>query len=124
MINLRGVVTQLNEITQIPSFIANDVTISDIYLVAKSDLPSFSLLKDYDDIVRFTGHHFEDICEICNKDFLASLEGDQESVALTMLVYASYSWCVKMSIDLRLKERNGQIIQVNTTKAPTQATIH
>jgi hypothetical protein len=124
MINFRQTVTDIREIAKTPSFLDNDICLCDVYMVAKNELPAYALLPDDQSSIELAGMHFEELVSICGKDFIASMEGDSEDIALTILVYATYIWCVKISTDLRRLERSGKLKRVDPLVVPEGATIH
>lgn len=124
MIDLKRTVTSITEITKVPSFIDPTIAVCDVYCVAKNELPSFAVCKDYKDIISFASTHFDELVEYCGKDFVKALSGQEEDVAFTMVVYASYVWCVKISTELRIRERRGQLKRVDPMVVPEGTTIH
>lgn len=124
MIDLKRTVTSITEITKVPSFIDPTIAVCDAYCVAKNELPSFVVCKDYDNIIEFASTHFDDLVKYCGRDFVKALEGEEEDVAFTMIVYASYVWCVKISTELRIRERRGQLKRVDPMVVPEGTTIH
>lgn len=124
MIDLKRTVTSITEVTKVPSFIDSKIRVCDAYCVAKNELPSFAVCKDYDNIIQFASTHFDDLVTYCGKDFVKALAGEEEDVAFTMIVYAAYIWCVKISTELRIRERRGQLKRVDPMVVPEGATIH
>lgn len=124
MIDLKRTVTSITEITKVPSFIDPTIAVCDVYCVAKNELPSFAVCKDYKDIISFASNHFDELVKYCGKDFVKELVGEEEDVAFTMVVYASYIWCVKISAELRIRERRGQLKRVDPMVVPEGETIH
>jgi len=116
--------TDIREIAKTPSFLDNDVVLADVYMVAKSELPAYALLEEGKAPTEIAGRHFEDLIDICGKDFIASMEGDADDMAFTLLVYATYTWCVKICTNLRKLERRGSLKRVDPMVVPEGATIH
>jgi len=124
MINFRQTVTDIREIAKTPNFLDKDVCLCDVYMVAKNELPAYALLPDDKNTIHLAGIHFEELVSICGKDFIASMEGEPEDIALTILVYATYLWCVKICTDLRILERKGKLKRVDPMVVPEGVTIH
>jgi hypothetical protein len=123
MIDFRKTVTDIREIAKTPSFLDNDVVLADVYMVAKNELPAYALLPEIDS-VELAAIHFDELVGICGKDFISSMSGKSEDIAFTILVYATYIWCVKISTDLRKLERSGKLKRVDPLVVPEGATIH
>lgn len=116
--------TDIREIAKTPSFLDNDVVLADVYMVAKSELPAYALLDQDKAATEIAGMHFEDLVDVCGKEFISSMVGDAEDVAFTMLIYATYTWCVKICTNLRKLERRGSLKRVDPMLVPEGATIH
>ena len=124
MINFRQTITDIREIAKTPNFLDKDVVLADVYMVAKNELPAYALLPDSQLPTQLAGIHFEELVSICGKDFIASMEGEPEDIALTILVYATYLWCVKICTNLRILERKGSLKSVDPMVVPEGVTIH
>ena len=124
MINFRQTVTDIREIAKTPNFLDKDVCLCDVYMVAKNELPAYALLPDDKNTIQLAGIYFEELVSICGKDFIASMAGEPEDIALTILVYATYLWCVKICTDLRILERKGKLKRVDPMVVPEGVTIH
>ena len=116
--------TDIREIAKTPGFLDSDVFLADVYMVAKSELPAYALLEDGRAASDIAGEHFEELVDMCGKDFISSMSGEADDIAFTLLVYATYSWCVKICTNLRKLERNGSLKRVDPMKVPEGATIH
>jgi len=124
MINYRKTITDIREIAKTPSFLDKDVVLADVYMVAKSELPAYALLEEGKAPSDIAGLHFEELVDLCGKDFIASMEGDADDIAFTLLVYATYTWCVKICTNLRILERRGSLKRVDPMLVPEGVTIH
>lgn len=124
MINFRQTVTDIREIAKTPNFLDRDVVLADVYMVAKNELPAYALLEDGMAPTDIAGEHFEELVDICGKEFIACMDGEAEDIALTILVYATYLWCVKICTNLRMLERQGNLKRVDPMVVPEGVTIH
>jgi len=124
MINFRQTVTDIREIAKTPRFLDKDVVLADIYMVAKSELPAYALLPQDKAPTELAGLYFDDLVDLCGKDFIASMGGEADDIAMTILVYATYTWCVKICTNLRILERRGSLKKVDPMFVPEGVTIH
>lgn len=126
MIDYKKVGTPLSEDFDIPQFVVKDCRVCDVYMVAKGDLNASRLVADDLDLLGLVLSNWKEISVLCGHEFMENISNLNDEVvkAFTVLVYAVYNWCVKMSVELRKKERAGYLILSSGYVLSGNATVH
>lgn len=129
MIDYTGVGTPIRAIIKdVPGFIRNDVTVSEIYRVATQELMVFYIISGKKDAV------IPDPIDTFNKfegeilDYCADLFNDgvweENDFKVTTLALSVYTYCRSAAAQLRRMEKCGKLSLIDMKEKPRNATIH
>ena len=115
-------------IKDVPGFIRNDVTVSDIYRVAMQDMMVFYIISGNkkgvipDPIETFDEFEAE-ILDYCAPLFDDGL-WEENDFKVTSLAMSVYTYCRSASAKLRRMEKCGKLALIDMKVKPRGATIH
>ena len=129
MIDYTGVGTPIRAIIKdVPGFIRNDVTVSDIYRVAMQEIMVFYIISGnkkgvIPDPVETFDEFEAEILDYCAHLFEDGIwEGDDFKV--TTLAMSVYTYCRSAAAKLRRMEKCGKLSLIDMKEMPYNATIH